>query len=159
MRVELINPFLEATNSVFNKVLKTKLVRGKANVKVSPMPTHDIAIFIAIMGQYQGQVVYSMNFDMVSRMVNKLLPNLSRQELENEYRDVVGEIGNMITGNAIHAFADKNEDMNLDVPVVMDIRKQRPPIQNMSTIGWNLYSCMGLIEINIAIENKKSKGK
>ena len=155
MKAELINPFLHATIKVFHSMLKVPLIRGRTILKETPMPSHDIAIFIAITGNYQGQAVYSMNFETIVKIVSILMPSLTRADIENEYKDVIGEMGNMITGNAVHSFVDSNADMNLDVPIVVDIRKQRPPVNNISTLSWNLYSKIGLVEVNIAINEKK----
>ncbi|MCB1172765.1 MAG: chemotaxis protein CheX [Leptospiraceae bacterium] len=159
MKAELINPFLDATIAVFRMMLKTELVRGRTLLRTSPMPAHDIAIFIDLMGQYHGQVVYSMNSETVHRIVERLIPGIPAGDVEEEYRDVIGEIGNMITGNALQAFVQSNAEMNLDVPIVVDVRKQRPPVMNVSTLGWNLYSCLGLVEVNVAVtEKKKARG-
>ena len=154
MKAELINPFLGAAAGVYRAMLKTSLVRGKASLRDSPMPTHDIAIFLALSGEYTGQVVYSIEVETAKRIVAKLVPGLSASDFENEYRDIIGELGNMITGNALQELVKSSKDIHLDVPIVVDIRKQRPSIANRQTLSWNLYSTLGLLEVNVALQKE-----
>ena len=110
MKAELVNPFLEAAGLVFRQMLQMELVRGKTTIKKSPAPGYEVAILIGITGEVTGRVVYSMNMDTVRKVVQKLMPDVSPQDLEKEYKDVIGEIGNMITGNALNVFLKNDKD-------------------------------------------------
>ena len=66
---------------------------------------------------------------------------------------MIGEVGNMITGNAMQMLIAGDAGLDLTVPMVVDIRKQAPEIAPMSTIGLNFYAPFGLIEANIAFKS------
>ena len=152
MKAELVNPFLEAAGLVFRQMLQMELVRGKTTIKKSPAPGYEVAILIGITGEVTGRVVYSMNMDTVRKGVQKLMPDVSPQDLEKEYKDVIGEIGNMITGNALNVFLKNDKDLDVTVPRVVDLRKQKLDMSDGVTLGLNLYSPIGLVEVNISMD-------
>ena len=152
MKAELVNPFLEAAALVFRQMLQLELVRGKTTIKQSPAPSHEVAIVIGITGEVKGTVVYSMNMDTVRKIVTKLMPDTTLAGIEKEYKDVMGEIGNMITGNALNVFIKNDKDLDVTVPRVVDLRKQKLSLNDGVTLGLNLYSPYGLVEVNIAMD-------
>ena len=151
MKAELVNPFLEAAALVFRQMLQTELVRGKTTIKKTPAPGYEVAIVIGITGEVTGTVVYSMNMDTVRKIVQKLMPNVESKAIEKEYKDVIGEVGNMITGNALNVFLNNDKDLDVTVPRVVDLRKQDLSLSDGVTLGLNLYSPFGLIEVNICM--------
>ena len=151
MKAEYINPFLEAANLVFKDMLGLNLLRGKTTIKNNPMPGRDIAILVGITGQVNGEVVYAMNIETIHQIVLKLMPGIDAATIEREYRDVIGELANMITGNALNIFLAKNADLDVTVPMVVDVRTQELKLKDHTTLGLNLYSRFGLLEVNIAI--------
>lgn len=151
IRAEFVNPFIEAASLVFRKVLQIDLIRGKLKIKDTPAPTYEVAIVIGVIGAYKGEVVYSMNFDCAYKMAKKLMPGLDNSTVKDEYKDIIGEIGNMTTGNAINIFASSGQFVDITTPNI--IEKSDPTIKfsNTTTLSLNLYSKLGQVEVNIAI--------
>ena len=77
INAEYVNPFLEAAGAVFKSVVGVELKRGKLSIKESPDPSHEVAILIGITGSVNGEVVYSMGYNMVEKIANILAPGLS----------------------------------------------------------------------------------
>ncbi len=151
IKAEYVNPFLEAAALVFKDMLGVELMRGKTTIKDSPAPTNEIAIILGITGRVSGQVVFSMNMETAMQIIDKLMPGMDEATMQNEYKDVLGEVGNMITGNAINIFLKNHEDLDVTVPMVVDTRSGNPlQIKKNVTIGLNLYSKFGMLEVNIA---------
>ncbi len=154
IRAEYVNPFLEAAALVFKDMLGVELMRGKTTIKESPEPTNEIAIILGITGKVTGQVVYSMNMETAVKIVEKLMPGMDPASLQNEYKDIMGEVGNMITGNAINIFLKNHEDLDVTVPQVVDTRvTPNLLLKKNVTIGLNLYSKFGMLEVNISMNN------
>lgn len=154
MNVEYINPFLQAATLVYREMLGLQLIRGRTELKVNPMPGRDIAILVSVHGSATGEVVYSMNIETVYKIVQKLVPDIKKKDIENEYRDVIGELGNMITGNAVNICLANDTDLDITVPMVVDARQGKLKFNDTTTVGLNLYSVLGLLEVNIALRKK-----
>lgn len=85
IRAELVNPFLEAATIVFRDVLKTDLIRGKIGIKDNPETNLELSIVIGVIGTFNGEVVYGLNYDAAYKIAGVLMPGMSEQEIKNEF--------------------------------------------------------------------------
>lgn len=152
INAEYINPFLEAASVVFKAILNVDLRRGKLVIKENPIPSMDVAIMIGITGGITGEVVYSMSYPMVQKISEVLAPGLSEEQMKNEYKDIVGELANMITGNAMNLFASKGRVIDITTPTVIEGKDFKITMIKQTTLGISLYSPMGQLEMNIALK-------
>jgi len=152
INAEYVNPFLEAASAVFKSVMNVDLRRGKMIIKENPEPSHDVAIIIGITGSISGEVVYSMGYSMVTKIAEILAPGLNEEQLKNEYKDIVGELANMITGNAMNLFAYSGKQIDITTPTVINGKDFTITLVQQTTLGINLYSPMGQLEMNVALK-------
>jgi len=152
INAEYVNPFLEAASAVFKSILSVDLRRGKLVIKESPIPSMDISIIIGVTGGITGDVVYSMEFDMVKKISEILAPGLSEEQIKSEYKDIIGELSNMITGNAMNLFASTGKSIDITTPTVVEGKNVQITMMKQTTLGINLYSPMGQLEMNIALK-------
>jgi chemotaxis protein CheX len=151
IKADFINPFLEAATIVFRDVLGQDLIRGKIGIKDSPTPSHELAIIIGVVGSFSGEVVYSMNFDAAYKISRKLVPGLSDEDVKNEYKDILGEIANMTTGNAMNIFASSGQSVEITTPNIQESNSPSVRFNKKPTLSINLYSKYGRVEVNVAI--------
>ncbi|MBN2040241.1 MAG: chemotaxis protein CheX [Spirochaetes bacterium] len=155
VNAEYVNPFLKAASSVFKSVVGVDLRRGKLVVKEKPIPSHDVAIIIGITGGVQGVVVYSLSMTMVYKIADILMPGLSKEQIDTEWKDIMGEFANMITGNAMNLFTDitqGTQQVNITTPTVVEGKEFTISAVQQTTLGINLYSPMGSLEMNVALK-------
>ncbi len=152
INAEYVNPFLEAASAVFKSILNVDLRRGKLIIKESPLPSLEVAIIIGITGGVTGEVIYSMSYNMVYKIADILAPGLSEEQIKQEYKDIVGELANMITGNAMNLFASTGKNIDMTTPTVVEGKDFTITMIKQTTLGINLYSPMGQLEMNIALK-------
>ncbi|MDA3899190.1 MAG: chemotaxis protein CheX [Spirochaetes bacterium] len=152
INAEYVNPFLEAASAVFKSVMNVDLRRGKMIIKENPEPSHDVAIIIGITGAINGEVVYSMGYSMVTKIAEILAPGMTEEQIKTEYKDIVGELANMITGNAMNLFAYSGKSIDITTPTVVDGKDFTITLVQQTTLGINLYSPMGQLEMNVALK-------
>lgn len=152
INAEYVNPFLEAASAVFKSVLNVDLRRGKLIIKEHPQPSQDIAIIIGITGSINGEVVYSMGTPMVQKIAEVLSPGMTPKQIETEYKDIVGELANMITGNAMNLFAYSGKTIDITTPTVINGKDFTITFVKQTTLGINLYSPYGQLEMNVALK-------
>ncbi|MFA5520007.1 MAG: chemotaxis protein CheX, partial [Spirochaetota bacterium] len=99
-----------------------------------------------------GEVVYSMSYPMVQKISEVLAPGLSEEQIQNEYKDIVGELANMITGNAMNLFASTGKVIDITTPTVIEGKNFQITMIKQTTLGISLYSPMGQLEMNIALK-------
>ena len=152
INAEYVNPFLEAASAVFKQLLNVDLRRGKLVIKEVPQPSHDVAIIIGITGAVTGQVVFSGSLEMVGKIAKVLTPGLSDKDIANEWKDIVGEVANMITGNAMNLFAYSGKRVEMTTPTVIEGESFTITLIKQTTLGINLYSPFGQLEMNVALK-------
>lgn len=152
INAEYVNPFLEAASAVFKSVMNVDLRRGKMIIKENPEPSHDVAIIIGITGAINGEVVYSMGYSMVTKIAEILAPGMTEEQIKSEYKDIVGELANMITGNAMNLFAYSGKSIDITTPTVVNGNDFTITLVQQTTLGINLYSPMGQLEMNVALK-------
>lgn len=152
LNAEYVNPFLEAASAVFKQILDIELRRGKLTVKEMPEPSHEIAIIIGITGAVNGEVVLSMGMNMVNKICQILSPGLSEDQIKMEYKDIIGEVSNMITGNAMNLFAYSGRRIEMTTPTVVEGKDFTITLIKQTTLGINLHSPFGQLEMNVALK-------
>lgn len=152
INAEYINPFLEAASAVFKSIMGVELRRGKLSIKEYPEPTHEVAIIIGITGAVTGEVVYSMSYSMVYKIASILAPGITEDQVKTEYKDIIGELANMITGNAMNLFAYSGKRIEMTTPTVIDGKNFTITMVKQTTLGINLYSPFGQLEMNVALK-------
>ena len=99
MDVKLINPFINATLNVLQTMAFIKCQAGKPYLKKDNVAQGDVSGIIGFTGEQNGTV--SVTFDELC--ILKVVSNMfgeEMKELNDEVSDAVGEITNMISGQA-----------------------------------------------------------
>jgi chemotaxis protein CheX len=116
MKVEFINPFIAATNDVFQTMLKCTLLRGQLSLKNEHTPVHEVSGLIGLSGRCKGMVVVSVGRHTAISAAEVML-GFRPAELDGDVMDAMGEITNMIVGSAKSQLEEFN--MTIGLPIVI----------------------------------------
>ena len=99
LNAKLIMPFVNSTINVFTTMVKIKPEIIKPRLKEDSGATYDVSGVIGFSGEVVGSVVLSFQMEAAKKLVGALVggevdPNSS------DFADAVGELANMIAGNA-----------------------------------------------------------
>ncbi len=118
MNADFINPFINATKNVLETMAYVKAKVGKPYLKKDDIAQGAVSSVIGITGQKNGTI--SVTFDEGS--ILKIVSNMFGEEmktLDNEVSDAVGELGNMISGQARRELETKGHLFDGAVPTVI----------------------------------------
>lgn len=118
MKAEYINPFLKATINVLSTMASTNPTPGKPFVKTDKLSKGDISGIIGLTGAQQGSVVVSFTKECALKVISAMMM-CEYTELNDEVRDAVGEITNMISGDARRQLADIGAKFEAGIPTVI----------------------------------------
>ena len=99
MDVRLLNPFIEATLHVLKTVASTQVQAGKPYLRKEKTATGDVSGIIGLTGEAKGTISVSFSEGSILSIVSKMFGE-EVKELNDEIMDAVGEISNMISGQA-----------------------------------------------------------
>ncbi len=118
MNVEYINPFLEATVNVLKTMAFVEPVPGKPFLKKGKEALGDVSGIIGITGQARG----SLSITFTQACIELVLTNMFGEPVKginDEVKDAVGEITNMISGDARRALGGKGIKLEAAIPTVV----------------------------------------
>ena len=99
MNVKILNPFLEAAAEVLKAEIGAAPIRGALSLQKSALTTDNVTVLISIIGEIQGVVLYGMSKATSLAIVARILGQ-EFTEFDNLAQSGIGELGNVISGNA-----------------------------------------------------------
>jgi chemotaxis protein CheX len=99
MDVKFINPFLEGTIKVLTTMAFVDPRAGKPYLKQGIKAVGDVSGIIGLTGSAKGSLAVSFSEKSIVKIVNNMLSENYR-EINPHINDAVGEITNMISGDA-----------------------------------------------------------
>lgn len=112
MNVEYINPFLLAVQNVFDTMISMPYKLGKPAIKKSEMTAFDVSGIIGISGEVIGCIVVSFPTQIALKVGSSLLGE-ELTEVDGDCTDVIGEVANMIAGDAKKRFPKSNTTISV----------------------------------------------
>ncbi len=99
MKAEYLNPFLQATINVLSTMARMSPKPGKPAVKEDDTAVGDITGIIGLTGEQNGSLAVSFSESCALKIVENMMGE-KYDKLNEEVADAVGELTNMISGDA-----------------------------------------------------------
>lgn len=156
INAKFVNPFIDAGINVVKQIAGIDVRRGHLSYKGKPEPSYGVSIIIGVYGYLTGQVVYSMKTEVADKLVDKMLGgSKSPQERKILFVDTIGELANMITGNATGILSSKKDlELKITTPAIATGDNINISLVAQPTLVLGLYTQYGPIEISVALEEK-----
>ena len=116
MDPKYIQPFVVAVKKVFDTMINVPFSLGRPVLKNGNEVPHEISGIIGLSGNVTGCVVISLSNAVAFQLVSALLGE-EVNEMNEDCTDAIGEIANMIAGNAKTDFP--GDGNNISVPSVV----------------------------------------
>ena len=153
MRVEYINPFVEAAYSILKDVLDDEVRRGELYLKAASMPTMGVAALVGLAGDVSGRVVFDM--DMPTAI--KIAGRMNREEFtvfDEMAKATITELANMITAQAVTKLYDLGFRFDLTPPALFSGQNLEISDHNVEAQIVPIETNYGCLEVNVAIREK-----
>jgi len=118
MDVQYINPFIVATQTVFKTMLSINIDMGKPQLKNTCVTSGDITGIMGLAGDKKGTVAISLR-EQGAKFIYKTLVGDECDSINQDVVDAVGEITNIISGQARKEFEKKGINLNAAIPMVI----------------------------------------
>jgi chemotaxis protein CheX len=118
MDVELVNPFIDATLHVLETMASTKAQAGKPYLKKDQVARGDVSSVIGLTGEATGMMSLTFTEKGILPIVSNMFGE-EMKEINDEIKDAVGEIGNMISGQARQKLEERGRSLKAAIPTVI----------------------------------------
>jgi len=134
MNVEYINPFIEASQQVFQMMTGIKPSLGKVHLKTSPYRGDSIAVIVGLTGKMRGQVIITLGNDTAKFVASTMMGGMPVEEMDEIANSAISELGNMIMGNTATILATKGIGIEITPPSLLSGEKIKISSSGMKTI-------------------------
>jgi chemotaxis protein CheX len=118
MDVQYINPFITATLHVLKTMARTEVNAGKPFLKKEKLARGDVSGLIGLTGDVSGTISVSFTEPCILAIVGRMFGEDMRA-INEEIGDAVGEIANMISGQARQALEEMGRPLQAAIPSVI----------------------------------------
>lgn len=118
MDVRYINPFIESTIHVLQTMSSVKASVGKPYLKKDEVAKGDVSGIIGLAGDVKGSLSVSFSAACILPIVSSMFGE-EIIELNDEVKDAVGEISNMISGQARQKLELIGRNLQAAIPIVI----------------------------------------
>jgi chemotaxis protein CheX len=118
MDVRFINPFIASIKTVFKTMVATDIVVGKPYlIQAHEEQTADVSAVIGMSGDVAGCVVLSLPMQTACNLASKFA-GISLTREHPDFADALGELANMVAGQAKAKFDGLNVSISLPSVIV-----------------------------------------
>ncbi|MDT0583502.1 MULTISPECIES: chemotaxis protein CheX [Alteromonadaceae] len=119
MKVEFVNPFITSLKNVVGTMAMIELEVQKPKRKKNEVSFGDVSGIIGMVGpQVKGSMAITFDRDLAFNIMKNMLGDAATT-IDEEVRDMVGEMTNMICGGAKNALSEQGYQFEMAVPVII----------------------------------------
>ncbi len=151
MDVKYINPFIKALKNVFNTMIDVPFKLGTPTLKKGRVPPNEISGIIGLSGSVSGCVVINLSEAIALQLVSELIGD-EVTEIDEDCTDAIGEIANMIAGNAKTDFPSVGTTISVPTVVIGKHKVSYP--SSIPIISIPVETDKGELSIEVALKEK-----
>lgn len=151
MNVAFINPFIDSTLRSLDMMAGIKAEKIGLEVKDDHITAYEISSIIGITGETSGSIIISMGEQLACRIASNMLME-DIQTMNRTVEDAIGEIGNIVVGDARRTLIQDGFSLNISIPTVVigaGHRISRPG--DIPCIAIPFSTDFGVFEVNVGL--------
>ena len=152
MRMELIQPFINAADAVFAESLQGPTTIGDLAMEEGAYRRKGVAALIAIKGEIEGRIILDLAPDVAAK-VAAILTGAEAVDSEQVARETVCELANMIIGNSVTLLNDQGYKFKVFPPEIHTSDEGLAGSQDTEAMVLAIETSCGSIYLNIAMHH------
>ncbi len=153
MRVEYINPFVEAAFDILKEVLGDDVQRGELYLKSTSKAVMGVAAFVGLAGNVEGRVLFDMSMDTALAVASEMNGE-TLTTLDDLGKATITELANMITAQAVTKLHDLGFTFDLTPPAIFTGENMEITDNEVEALIVPVIIKQGKIEINVAVRER-----
>jgi chemotaxis protein CheX len=152
MDVGLVNPFLSATAQILSQIAGIEMNAEKPILKTSPEGKGTVSGVVTLRGNHTGTGSITFSADCILQVVSKMFGE-EITDVDDDVKDAVGEITNMICGTATQLYEQDGLGVKAALDqVLMGQGHAIPHLPQLPVLGVPIKSDMGDIFVELCFK-------
>jgi chemotaxis protein CheX len=155
MKMELIQPFINAADAVLSQGLQSPMAIGNLTMEEEAYRRSGVAAVVQLSGDIEGRVI----FDLAPKTAAKVASHLSGTELpesDDLVREAVCELANQVIGNAVATLNDQGFHFRVHPPEMHTSERGPKSTEDTEALVLCFDTASGSVFINIALRYGRS---
>ncbi len=153
MRVEYINPFVEAAYNILTEVLGGEIKRGELFLKSTSMSVMGVAALVGLAGDVEGRVIFDMDMKTAMKIASRM-NNEEFKVFDDMAKATITELANMITAQAVTKLHDLGFRFDLTPPALFTGDNMEISDHEVEALIVPMETDQGRVEVNVAIRDR-----
>jgi chemotaxis protein CheX len=156
MKMELIQPFINAADAVLSETLACPINISDISMDQEAYRRRATAALVEISGDIEGRVI----FDVEDAAAMKVANTLSGIEMAHDpqlVRETVAELANLVIGNAVTSLNDQGFRFKVHPPVEHAAATGFQGSENIEALVMDFTSSAGSVVMNVAIQYNRRR--
>ena len=159
MKMELIQPFINAADAVLAQGLQSPMSIGSLSMEQEAYRRKGVAALVAITGDIEGRIVFDLDPETAVRVAS-YFAGAELPESDDLIRETVCELANQVTGNAVTALNDQGFHFRVHPPVLHTSEHGPTNTEDTEALVICCETARGNVFMNIALRyNAQSPGE
>ena len=155
MRLEYINPFVEASCEIIQEVLGDEVVKEELFLKETTVPILGVAVLIGLTGSVRGRVLIDMNIDTALKIASAMNFGDEFSAFNDLAKATITELANMIGGRAITELHNEGFSFQVSPPTIFTGTDMEVSSPHLEAFIVPLKTPFGRIEVNVAVKERE----
>jgi chemotaxis protein CheX len=157
MKMELIQPFINAADAVLAETLQCSTRIGDVNMEEEVYRRKGTAVVIGIHGDIEGRVIFDLD-PATGREIASALAGAPVSEAEGLVEETVSELANLVIGNAVTTLNDQGFRFKIEPPALHIEEEGMRSSEDTEALVMCFETPRGTVYMNIAMRyNRRRK--
>lgn len=155
MKMELIQPFINAADAVLAQTLKAPTTIGEVSMEEDAYRRKGVAAMVRVAGDIEGRVIFDLEPDTAHQVAIKLVGDeASAQEIIPE---AICELANQVIGNAVTVLNDQGFHFKVMPPEIHTAETGVKSTEDTEALVMSFETVTGSVFMNIAMRYNKRR--
>ncbi len=150
MKMELIQPFINAADAVLAPGLQTPLSVGSLSMEPEAYRRKGVAALVFLSGDIEGRIIFDLEPRTAVSVASKLA-GCELPESDGLVREAVNELANQVTGNAVATLNDLGFHFRVHPPVFYTSEHGATGTEDTEALELCFDTASGHVYMNIAL--------
>ncbi len=156
MKMELIQPFINAADAVLAETLQSPTHIGDVTMDDEVYRRKGVASLVTIKGDIEGRIIFDIDPPTAAKVASHLAGE-PMEESEEVSRETVCELANMVIGSAITALNDQGFQFKIFPPVVHTEELGEKSSEDQESVVMCFDTAGGNVFMNIAMRYNRRR--
>ena len=156
MRMELIQPFINAADAVLSETLQSSAQIGDLTMEEETYRRKGVAAIISILGDIEGRVIFDLDPATAARIASHFAGG-PVEASEDVVKETVFELANQVIGNAVTTLNDQGMRFKISPPLLHTDEKGVSSSEDTEALVMCFDTPNGTVYMNIAMRYNRRR--